>query len=289
MSRLYRLLAIDIDGTLLDSRSRLPDANRAALHRAHEAGLFVCLCTGRSFTETQPVIEQIGLDMDAAICAFGAIVTDARTGRTMHRTPLPRPTAMRLLRFFGEAGRPALVLFDADRTGIDYFLVNGRHNIRAYERWLEVSPTRTRRGDALPDDLPDPLRVSVIEPPETIDRLLREAAAAFPPSEVKANPIFAPNYNFHVFECFAPQVNKWHGIRLLAADHGIDPAHVAAIGDDVNDLEMIRHAGLSAAMGNAKPVVKEAACLQTATNDEAGVAHFIDRLLAGDVPPPRRV
>ncbi len=283
MSAACRLLAIDVDGTLLDSSNRLPNANREALHRAHDAGLTICLCTGRCYTETRPVIEDIGLDLDVAICVFGAMMSDARTGRTLRRWPIPRKTVLRLLDFFTARGYPVLMLQDPTLAGVDYYQLAGSRNAKAYEQWLELVPTTTRHVTRWLDDAPEPLRIGVIEDPQEIDRVHAELIAEFPPTEVKCNAIFAPNYGLHVLECFAPYVNKWFAVSQLARDRGIDESQVVAIGDDVNDLEMIRFAGISVAMGNAVPGVRAAARYHTATNDEAGVAVFIDRLLTGRI------
>ena len=90
------LLAIDLDGTLLDSSHRVPPENRAALHAAHAAGIRIVLCTGRSFPETRPVLDEIGLDLDATVTVFGAVLTDVRTGRTLERLPFTLDLAYRL-------------------------------------------------------------------------------------------------------------------------------------------------------------------------------------------------
>jgi len=278
----YRLLAVDVDGTLLNSSNKLSAANRDALHRAHEAGMLICICTGRCYSETRPIIEQIGLDLDVVVCVFGAVVSDARTGRTLHRWPIPRPTAIRLLDFFSARGNPVFVLQDADQTGLDYYVVDGPRNGAARDRWLAQSPTGAELVARWPSDAPEPLRIGIVDDPDHITALRVELAAEFPAAEVKVNSIFAPNYGLHVLECFAPHVSKWLALSRLITDCGIAASQVAAIGDDVNDLEMMRSAGLSVAMGNARPVIRRAAHVQTATNDEDGVARFIDRLLAGE-------
>ena len=82
-------------------------------------------------------------------------------------------------------------------------------------------------------------------------------------------------------ECFAPGVNKWQGIMQVAGPMGITGSQVVAIGDDINDLEMIRNAGLGVAMGNAIAPIKAAARWQAPSNDECGMAEAINRLLNG--------
>src|SRR4051812_47396874 len=140
MSQHYRLLAIDVDGTLLDSRSELPVAHRLALHRAHEAGLIVSLCTGRSLTETRAVIEELGLDSDIGIFVFGAVISELPSGQTIQRTPLDDRVAERLIAHFQSRGYPVLVLYDAAQAGIDYHLIHGQRNETALERWVAMSP-----------------------------------------------------------------------------------------------------------------------------------------------------
>jgi hydroxymethylpyrimidine pyrophosphatase-like HAD family hydrolase len=82
-----------------------------------------------------------------------------------------------------------------------------------------------------------------------------------------------------VLEVFDPAVNKWEGVLHVARLHGIEPGQIVAIGDDVNDVPMIRNAGLGVAMGNAKPEVLEVAKLVIRRNDEDGLADFLNELL----------
>ncbi len=284
MARGYRLLAVDVDGTLLDSRGRLPAENRRALHRAHEAGLRICICTGRSLTETRGVIAEVGLDLDWGVFAFGAIVSDIATGRTLAACPLGPQVAGRLVDHFNSAGYPVLMLYDSAGGGPDYRVLPGRLNIEAYRRWAEVTPARL---EWLPEggDIGCPVRVGVIARPEAVEAVRAGLTAAFGPGEVKSNAIFAPNYGLHVVECFDGQVNKWFGIRQLIEPAGIEGTQVVAVGDEINDLEMIRQAGLGVAMGNAIPPIRAVARRTVATNDQAGVAQLIEDLLAGTAPP----
>lgn len=284
----FRLLAIDLDGTLLNPKGELSRANRDALHRAHEAGLTVCICTGRNHTEASPVLEQIGLDLNAGVFAFGALVIDLAAQKVLHRTAMPAETAEGLIRWFLDQGHHVLVLYDRSQAGCDYVLVEGGQDAEAYERWLAVSPSRAERlGRWTPRDCL-PLRVGIIERPERIEETLRRVRAAFPPEQAKINSIYAPNYGLHVVECFAPTVSKWLGISQLAKAWKLAPQDIVAVGDDINDLEMISHAGLGVAMGNAIPAIKAAARWQTLSNQQDGVSNLIQSLLGGgSLPEPQ--
>ena len=86
-------------------------------------------------------------------------------------------------------------------------------------------------------------------------------------------------FGVDVLEVFDPAVNKWQGLLHVANAHGIDPADIIAIGDDVNDLPMIRNAGLGVAMGNARLEVQQAAMRVIGRNDEDGLARFLEELV----------
>lgn len=278
----YRFLAVDVDGTLMNSRNELPPAHREALHRAHQAGMTVCLCTGRMLAEARDVIDQLGLDSDIGVFVFGAIVSELSSGRTLHRTTIPEPVAGRLVEHFRSSGSPVLVLYDSAEAGVDYRFVPGQRNLDLFERWLAISPSRAERLAEWRPMPYQPVRIGVIEEPARVADTVASLRRVFGPEEIKYNSIFAPNYGLHVVECFAPSVSKWHGIMQVAGPMGIDGSQVVAVGDDINDLEMIQNAGLGVAMGNAIAAVKTAARWQVPSNDEDGLAVAIERILNND-------
>ena len=103
-----------------------------------------------------------------------------------------------------------------------------------------------------------------------------------------ATAFCVPAYGVQVLEVFDPAVNKWEGILHLARRHQIDPAQIVAIGDDVNDLPMVRQAGLGIAMGNGHPDLRAAAARVIGANTEDGLAIFLEELIAqGAVEPAR--
>lgn len=274
----YDLLAVDLDGTLLDSQHGLPPENRAALHRAHEAGLRIVLCTGRAFTETRPVLAQIGLDLDATVTVFGALVTDVASGRTLDRTAIPLDVAHEATAWFQAQGFPVLWLTDADEAGNDGFVLAGPRRHPAVDCWIERSPCEVQDVERLPPDCAAPVRLSIIEEGDVLDEVAERLRAAFD-GRLTHNVLRAPPYRLSLIEAFAPMVNKWYGIEKLCRRWGLDSRRTVAVGDDVNDLDMIRRAGLGVAMGNAGPVVQAAAKRVIESNDACGVAKLIADLL----------
>ncbi len=277
----YRLLAVDLDGSLLDSQHALPPRNREALHRAHERGIRIVLCTGRSFTETRPILEAIGLDLDATVTVTGALVTDLPTGRTWERTPLSLPLAHEVTGWFQQRGYTVLWLLDCDEVGFDGYAIAGPRRHAAVDRWLAQAPVNVRCIDRTPTDSPAPLRVTIVDETSVLETVADDLRAAFD-TRVTHNVLRVPAYGFTVVEVFAPQVNKWYGIEKLCRRWQIDPARTVAVGDDVNDVEMIRRAGLGVAMANAQPALRAVARHFTISNDECGVAALIERLLVGE-------
>lgn len=272
------LLAIDLDGTLLDSNHQLPPRNRAALHRAHEAGIRVVLCTGRSFPETRPILADIGLDLDATVTVFGALVSDARTGRTLERMPVALDVARRVTDWFRARGFTVLWLTDAEQAGFDGYVIDGERRHPAVDRWVQRSPCRVSCVSRLADDVYAPVRISIIDELEVLAPVSAELGRAFD-GYIRHNLLRAPVYDLTIIEAFAPQVSKWYGIQRLCARWDIDPARTVAVGDDVNDVDMVRSAGLGVAMANAHPDVKRVARRLTADNDSCGVALLVDELL----------
>jgi 5-amino-6-(5-phospho-D-ribitylamino)uracil phosphatase len=274
----YDLLAIDLDGTLLDSQHLLPPKNREALHRAHQAGMKIVLCTGRAFTETRPVLERIGLDLDAAVSVFGALVTEVASGRTLERTAIPLDVAHAATEWFQTQGFPVLWLTDAYEAGSDGYVLAGPRRHPAVDQWIERSPCVVENVERLPAGCAAPVRLSIIEEREVLEEVSDRLRGAFD-GRLTHNVLHAPPYRLSLIEAFAPGVNKWYGIEKLCRRWGIDTTRTVAVGDDVNDLDMVRCAGLGVAVANARPAVQAVADRLTASNDDCGVARLIDELL----------
>ena len=274
----YDLLAIDLDGTLLDSQHALPPQNRTALHLAHQAGFKIVLCTGRSFTETRPVLEQIGLDLDATVTVFGALVTDVASGRTLDRTTIPRDVAYAVTEWFQRQGFPVLWLTDPNEAGTDGYVLAGPRRHPAVDAWIERSPCVVENVEHLPAACAAPVRISMIEESDVLEALSPRLQAEFD-GRLTHNVLQAPPYRLSLIEAFAPRVNKWYGIEKLCRRWGVDPRRTAAIGDDVNDVHMLRAAGLGVAVANAQPAAQQAADRLTDSNDACGVARLIAELL----------
>ncbi|RMF85526.1 MAG: HAD-IIB family hydrolase, partial [Planctomycetota bacterium] len=236
-----RLIAIDLDGTLLDADGVVPERNRRALHAAHEAGLKLVLCTGRTFTETRDVIEQIGLDLDATVTIGGALISEAMTGRTLERVEIEAELSRECVRWLQARDYAVIVTHDVQQHGFDGYVIDGRRCHDGMKRWLKWTRCEMRvlfDVDVLDGSL---LRISVVDDLDTVRETVDEFAAAFG-DRLSHNVIHVASSGFTILEAFHRDVTKWTAIERLCRRWRIDPRATVAIGDDVNDAVAFRFA-----------------------------------------------
>ncbi|MFG0331607.1 MAG: HAD hydrolase family protein [Phycisphaerales bacterium] len=288
----YDLLALDLDGTLLNERGKISAANLRAIADARRAGLQIVVSTGRGYAEAMHSLPVDCLD-GAIICAGGAMTVDMISGRTLHRSTMPESLVERVAQTLNEAtGHLVLLLKDHDTTGLDYLLVGRGRIDPASEWWFNQIPVRLSTVERPAED-PHPretVRVAVVttvREMSTLWRVMNERfqnetfVHHFPIISGAADGRVEKSGEIHLLEVFQPETNKWSALAELAAEREIPVERVAAIGDEVNDLAMLRGAGLGIAMGNAPDSVQDAAQQVTETNVNDGVALAIERILEG--------
>ncbi|MBI1372253.1 MAG: Cof-type HAD-IIB family hydrolase [Phycisphaera sp.] len=280
----YHMLAIDIDGTLLDTSGQVSLENIEAIDQAREQGMLVVLCTGRGLSESRMVIETLRHD-GPVVLACGACVADPKTGKTLQKFPIDAQLAHDLIHVFDHDEHAVLILPDPEQTGHDYLVVAG-HNMTANTKWwFGKWDARVRHlEDFAAEDLAHALRIGIVGPPEVMPAIKAELDRQYGQRIVSHHfsAVKEKEEELHILEVFAAGVNKWRGLVWLAEQHGVDPTQIAAIGDHINDIDMIKHAACGIAMGNAVDSVKAVADRVTETNDNHGVAFAIDRLLSGE-------
>ncbi|MEN0019481.1 MAG: HAD hydrolase family protein [Planctomycetota bacterium] len=297
MTSRYDLLAIDLDGTLLDSTGTVPLAHAEAVERARKAGLEVTLCTGRALAESAEAIAAVG-QRTPVVVAGGAMVCDPVTGSTLHRATMPQAMARPLVEAMHLAGHAALVYKDRELAGYDYLVVTGDEDFGldpVTEWWFDFQDVgvRTVRSMDEDDSAEANIRVGVCAPQlgaDRVDAAVRAMVGRGELDEVSSHAFMVVTASekagasepYVIYECLTIEAHKWHGLRRLCAHLGLDASRVAAIGDQMNDLPMLQHAALGVAMGNAPDEVKAVADKETAGNNDSGVAVAIDRILSGE-------
>lgn len=281
----YRLLAIDLDGTLLCPEGRISQENLAAIAAAKAAGLTVVPCTGRGWREAHQVLDQVP-DLDLGIFVTGAAVTEVATGTTKHYTAFDPQTVFDLIEFLKDEPEAVLAYREPNRVGHEY-LVTGNGELTPNSRWwFDYTGARLAENrNPSVDDLQHTLRIGMVATGSRVPGLLDRVGGHFA-GRVEAHAFAAvqspdPEEAVHILEVFAPGVDKWHGLSWVADQMGIGPDRVAVIGDEINDVAMLQAAGCAIAMDNAVDAAKRHAAYVTKPNHDHGVAHAIDQILSG--------
>jgi Cof subfamily protein (haloacid dehalogenase superfamily) len=271
-----RLLAVDIDGTLLDSQGRLPDAHRAALADAAAAGVEVALATGRSFHFTMPVVDLLGLPL-TLIVNNGALVKYS-TGGTAMRHLLPRDVARRILAETYAYEDSVAVVFDrADERQVVFERMDWSHPNRAgyYEKnkaFIAAAPAPL--AEVL---IEDPIQVMFnggVAPMRALAQTLRASDRA---NEYTVAITEYAKRDFSLVDVNGAGCSKGATLARWANTRGFTSADVMAVGDNLNDVEMLDFAGTAVVMGNATDAIKSRGYLLTGTNDEEGLASAVRR------------
>lgn len=279
------MIAIDLDGTLLSPSGEVTPRAKQAVRRALDAGLLVCFATGRNWTESKTVLEAVE-HYDSAVFVGGAMVVDTKRQVVLHRMMMQPDLARELCGHMEAAGHAVLALQDTGAAGFDY-LVTGDIAVNDPTRhWMRVTAAKIVSVPRLADHAhPHTVRVGIVAPPAEAAKVQWSLNEHFR-DRIVCHSLFVPAYDVEVLEVFDPAVNKWEGVKLVAQRHGIGESEIVAIGDDVNDLPMIRHAGLGVAMGNARPEVLAVAKRVIGSNADEGLATFLEELVDSHAVEP---
>jgi len=274
----YRLLAVDLDGTLVRGDGTLAERTRSALQAAARCGIKIVVCTGRRFRTTLPILSQLELQVPVVVHG-GQLIKDTRTYETLHHNYLPQEICLQSITFLKRHGVTPIVYVDLFAQGTDIYLDNDRDGHPYHLEYMEKNRTYCQFvGDVARTFCPQTIHVGALADRESLERVDGYLAHQFGES-LRHLVISDAGRQGYYLEIMSPGSSKWHALSVLLQAEGIAPEQVISIGDEINDLEMIRHAGLGVAMGNAIPAVKAVADHVTLSNEEDGVAHVVEQFL----------
>jgi hypothetical protein len=273
----YRIVALDIDGTLLDPFGKLTDAVREAVASARRRGLWVILCTGRRFRTALPCARELDLD-GSIVVNNGVLVKDIASGDTLHHSYLPIEDYSDAIAVVRRVGSPLLYV-DTYHEEID-LVTESIDEAHSFQReYLNDNTAHFHTVDDLRDrPRSDVIMVSTMADEETLVVLRDEARKEFG-DRIDTHILINKNYRGVILEFMSPDAGKWSALAAVAAQAQVRPEEIIAVGDDSNDIEMIRRAGLGIAMGNSAPEVKEAADFVVRSNAEGGLVDAIEKAL----------
>lgn len=263
----YRLVAIDVDDTLLTDDLKVTPGTREALHEAVRQGVVVTLATGRMFASARQTADQ--LDLNVPIITYqGALIKNLLDGKVLYERPVPAGAGAEIVAYAEERGLHLQGYLD-DKL----YASADNDKVKAYSKLTGV-PYEVRT-DFRTIAEKGSLKLLIIDEPEKLDALAPELRERFGDRVhiTKSKPNF--------LEFLHPEATKGHALLHLAAHYGIGRSETVAIGDSWNDHEMIEAAGLGVAMANAVEPLKRIADHITASNNEEGVRAVIERFVLG--------
>lgn len=270
VKEMYKLIAIDIDGTLINDRHEVTEEVFDAIQAARKKGVKVVLCTGRPIGGVHRYIEELQLngEGDYVITYNGALVQNTYTKEIVFQCSLSYNDLKRLYELSVELGSP-MHFFDTERM---YTPNKDISKYTVFESSLTQVPLHYRTIQEIPEDIVIP-KIMFIDEPEKLEKTITAIPASIRESYslVKSMPFF--------YEILHKNVSKGYAVKQLAEKLGIKREEVMAIGDNGNDLSMIEYAGCGVAMGNAIPELKQVARFVTSSNNENGVARAIEKFV----------
>jgi 5-amino-6-(5-phospho-D-ribitylamino)uracil phosphatase len=287
---MIKLLALDLDGTLLNSRGEIPEANRNAIRAAEERGVLVTIATGRRFRDGRPV--GLELELNAPLVTHnGALLKYADSLETVASSLLATDTALEIIRVGKEFGGDALVSADPHGKGTLLYdrLSDDNVPLKKYVAWSNrLHGPDAENAISHVADLSDAIggheiihisfSGSCVRMGEMTDVLKRELG-----DTVTLLETIYPRLDFTLIDILPPDASKGKGVEKLALLNSLQPENVMTIGDNFNDVEMLEFAGVGVVMGNADPnLLERGEFYTTVSNDENGVAAAIDRFILSE-------
>lgn len=261
----YKMIAIDVDDTLLNDEMQISEATKAALAAARDQGVLVTLATGRMFASAQKIAKQLGLNVPI-ITYQGSLVKNLFDEKVLYERSVPAEAA-KFLYDYAVNNQLHLQVYHEDKL----YVKEDNQKIKDYAAMSNIPYYVVEDFAAF---LLKPLtKMLYIDDPAKLDSLAldlqKQIGSILHITKSKAN----------FLEFVHPEGTKGHAVKSLAAQYGYDISEVIAIGDSWNDHEMLEAAGLGVAMGNAVEPLKKIANYITLSNNEDGVKHVIDKFV----------
>lgn len=289
---MYKIIAIDLDGTLLNSRGEVSIENRNAIKKAKEQGIEVVLASGRVSDSVLNIAKDIGADK-YFICGNGSMVYDMQKSKIIYENFISKNKILKLIKLCDEN---SIYYNIYSEEAVITKSINYNVAVYNYENTKKADDKKTRIN--IVEDVykyveesenDKYLKMTVCDNDKIIFSSILKKFKNIPNidilevSHMSRKKIKSGteniDLNYYYTEITNQNVDKWYAIKELAQIEGISQEETVAIGDNMNDFLMIQNAGMGIAMGNSNPTVKNEANFVTEDNDENGVAMAIERIL----------
>lgn len=258
-----KLVAIDLDDTLLNKSLTVSPRAAQAIRKAVEQGVVVTVATGRMYQSALPYARQLELDVPL-ITYNGALIKAVLSGKTIFHQPIVPDIAADILALCRENGWHIQSYIDDT-----LYVTEMNEKTQVYIKIAGVTPVIM--GDKLYDMKEAPTKMLIVDEPGRMEQIANVFYRRF------AKQVYITSSKPKFLEFTHPSVNKGWAVAFLGEMLGIDREEIMAVGDSGNDVPMLEYAGLGVAMGNAKPTVQAAADVVTLSSDDDGVAEAIEK------------
>ncbi len=264
-----KLIASDMDGTLLNDTGKISERNFSAIRKAVDSGVVFTIATGRMYCSIEPFAKELGLDVPL-IAYNGAFVKGSLSKEVFHDSPLDYNTSMAVLEYCRKKDYYVQAYVD------DTLLVREASDFsRMYASFAGVEYVAL--GEKFYNLTKAPHKLLLMTAPGKNEAIRHEMQEEFGDSIIMTD-------SFNDFlEVINPKVSKWNAVKALAERNGIDLCDTMCIGDSNNDFEMVSCAGIGVAVANANARIRKAAKLVTASNTDDGVALAIETVLSEQI------
>ena len=271
MSRKYQLIALDMDGTVLNDKKEIDEETQSAIHEALASGVEVVFCTGRSFSEMRDILKEFP-DMHYLCGESGALVLDLQKGETLHREEISREIAEIMM----AAGKRKDLMTCVFSDGIccvkrAHMLHMDQYQMGQYQKMYEKI-CHPMDGDVLETLLKEERPMEKINLYHTSPDERLETRKWLKQQKIQAELV---DSEISSLECSPMGVSKASGLKSLCDKLGFGMEQVVMVGDADNDIEAMKAAGMAVAMGNANEHVKEICDVEVADNNHQGCAQAI--------------
>jgi len=269
----YRLLALDLDGTLLNDQEVISKKNLEALKKVRKKGIQVVITTGRSYSSAQRYIAAVGKE-NPTITYNGAVIT--KDTEVLKRVTLNNHIIDELIKLLKDMSYAPIIYLSDNKK---YFETFGRYaeDFTSFSRGFETELVKVDNLTARVWE--DVIRISVVTGKHDVTLLHTELKHRYG-CDIRTVDTYFPAWNFWLFEILHTHCSKSKGLEYLCSRYEISQQDVIAVGDNNNDLDMIAWSGLGCAMRNGlDAVIMEADYVTEKTNNEDGVAEVVERFL----------
>lgn len=268
---MYKLLAVDMDGTLLKDDKTISHSTYKAIHDARKKNIRIVLSTGRYLNGIKRYLEELSLlnDDEYAVTMNGSLIQETRSGKILYESLLAHDD----IKYICSIGRTLGT--NIELASAHCFIINKMTKLFELDSKLNNVDLKIMDFNDLPSGF-RPLKIMFVDDNNKLDKITEK----LPESVLDNFNIVRSGKNY--LEFLNKNTDKGSAIKLLAKKLGVQPQDIICIGDAENDIHMIKFAGMGVAMGNAYASVKKAADYITRTNEEDGVAHAIKKFILSE-------